>query len=110
MLELNIDQLVALENAFNVMGIPWVKGIRTTSTVKHDGVYFNSAPGVNLVAVTIEGITMPTILNTKFGIELSTDSVTDYTYDELLVCIMDSEGPSCAKLGIDRLKYLAETI
>ena len=108
--ELNLDHLIVLEKALDLLGIPWVKGIRITAVIESDGVYFNSAPGVNLVAVTRTGVTIPTLLDTRFGIELSEDFFSEYNYDEIFVRVMDSAGPSCASMGIEMLKKLAESV
>lgn len=107
---LELDHLIMLEKALDLLGVPWVKGIRITTTIESDGVYFNSAPGVNLVSVTRTGVNMPTILDTRFGIELSEDFFSEYNYNELFVRVMDSAGPSCASMGVDMLKKLAESV
>lgn len=107
---LDVDHLIALEKALDLLSIPWVKGIRITATIESDGVYFNSEPGVNLVSVTRTGVTMPTLVDTRFGIELSEDFYSEYEYDELFVRVMDISGPSCASMGVAMLKKLAESV
>lgn len=107
---LDLDHLMALEKALDLLGVPWVKGIRITTTIESDGVYFNRVPGVNLVSVTRTGVTMPTILDTRFGIELSEDLFSEYDYDEIFLRVMDSAGPTCASMGVAMLKKLAESV
>lgn len=108
--ELNLDHLIVLEKALDLLGIPWVKGIRITAVIESDGVYFNSAPGESLVSVTRTGVTMPTLVDTRFGIELSEDFYSEYEYDELFVRVMDSAGPRCANTGVGMLRKLAESV
>ena len=105
---MNIDYLIALEKAFDNLDIPWVKGIRITSVLEGDGVYFNSDAGVNIVAVNQDGVTMPTLLDTRYGVELSEDLRTTYTYDELFSRMVDVAGPSQSKKGVDRLQSIAK--
>lgn len=107
---LDLNHLIMLEKALDLLGVPWVKGIRITAVIESDGVYFNSAPGVNLVSVTRTGVTMPTILDTRFGIDLSEDLFSEYNYDEIFVRVMDSAGPTCASMGVAMLKELAESV
>lgn len=107
--KIGVYHLIALEKAFDALGIPWVKGIRITHAIDDEGVYFNSEPGVNLVSVTGAGITMPTIVDAVTGVGLSGTLFTEYTYDELFIRIMDIVGPSRAKTGIDTLKQLAKS-
>lgn len=107
---LNVDHLMTLQQALEMACIPWIKGIRLTYHCEGDGVYFNSAPGVNLVSVTRTGVTMPTIMDTRFGIELSEDLFSEYDYDELFVRVMDNSGPSAASMCVNMLKELAESV
>lgn len=107
---LDVDHLIALQQALEMACIPWIKGIRITTAIVDDGVYFNSAPGVNLVSVTRTGVTMPTIMDTSFGIALSEDLFSEYDYDELFVRVMDNSGPSAASMCVNMLKELAESV
>lgn len=106
---LDVDHLIALQQALEMACIPWIKGIRITATIVDDGVYFNSAPGVNLVSVTRTGVSMPTIVDTSFGIALSKDFSSEYSYDELFIRVMDNSGPSAASMCVNMLKELAES-
>lgn len=104
---LNLDYLISLEYALDALEIPWVKGIRITYRQEDDGIYYNKDVGENLVAVLADGITMPSLIDTKYGVELSEDAITHYSYEELFLRMVDVTGPKFAKLGIEKLKEIA---
>lgn len=104
---LNLDHLVALEYALDCLDIPWIKGIRLTYRCEGDGIYFNKEVGENVVAVLSDGITMPTLINTKYGIELDYENQTHYSYEEFFVRLIDVSGPRFTQKGISKLKELA---
>lgn len=99
----DVDMLERTRHPLVLLGLErLIEDVRYTYIVQSDGLYFNAAPGENIFSIHVDGISMPSI-DGEGG-----DNKKFYTFDEVFILVVATEGPVDTGLAITYLKRLIQ--